>query len=258
VEYFVEIIFEGLNPESEDVDAALSRANVDGVERFDEILVTVGASLSAADAVSAARLLIKRMGDELPAATPYRVARELVNTSEIADRIGVSRQAVRNWSSGERRDGSFPPPMDVVGDQKVWEWGTVNAWLRFNLGLDDGLFYPSPWELGEIDAYIRAVRLERTTGVEWGSHWEAGAVTWSNLRLTHAGSYLSFPIVWATLLRNSLSGSQHFVQQDAPRLFVSHAHAVSDHYSKQFKPSSLTVPPHRTGDLEEGESVAAA
>jgi hypothetical protein len=151
--------------------------------------------------------------------------------------------------------------MDVVGDQKVWEWGAVNAWLRFNLGLDDGLFYPSPWELGEIDTYIKAVRLERTTGVEWGVEWKTSSV--NRLLLTHSallGS--SVPVVWSTLFQDQLIRPQSFVQQDAPWVFVSHAYPATDDYLTTFDdfldPSGLTVPQPATADQEYGEVVAAA
>jgi hypothetical protein len=158
MEYFIEIVFEGINLDDPETDDALSRAEIAGLTRLDDRFISVGAGIIAEDAQSAAAVLIANLHEALPAAQPYRVARDLVNTSEIADRIGVSRQTVRNWCTGERLDGSFPPALDVVGDQKIWEWGTVNAWLRFNMGLDDGLFYPSPWELGEMDAYIKVVR----------------------------------------------------------------------------------------------------
>jgi hypothetical protein len=55
---------------------------------------------------------------------------DLVDISEIAARVGRSREAVRLWSSGQRGSGGFPLPVGVLpGSVKVWDWSSVNSWL---------------------------------------------------------------------------------------------------------------------------------
>jgi hypothetical protein len=55
---------------------------------------------------------------------------DLVNTSEIAKRIGRTRQAATQYIEGSRGPGGFPQPMGAVGDgQRIWDWGSVVAWL---------------------------------------------------------------------------------------------------------------------------------
>jgi hypothetical protein len=55
---------------------------------------------------------------------------DLVDLSEIAARVGRSREAVRLWSSGKRGAGGFPLPVGVLpGSVKVWDWSSVNSWL---------------------------------------------------------------------------------------------------------------------------------
>lgn len=50
---------------------------------------------------------------------------ELVTGAEVARRIGVSRERVRQMVS---RTGRFPPAAAVVGGYRIWRWGDVVDW----------------------------------------------------------------------------------------------------------------------------------
>jgi|HubBroStandDraft_4_1064222.scaffolds.fasta_scaffold306332_2 hypothetical protein len=54
----------------------------------------------------------------------------MVTLAQIADRAGVSREAVRLWSTGQRRRGGFPAPefMTPAGE-KIWDWQAVADWM---------------------------------------------------------------------------------------------------------------------------------
>lgn len=58
--------------------------------------------------------------------------RHIVSLADIADRAGVSREAVRLWAAGQRGPGGFPDP--VVFSQRTgekgWDWHQVAAWLE--------------------------------------------------------------------------------------------------------------------------------
>jgi predicted DNA-binding transcriptional regulator AlpA len=55
---------------------------------------------------------------------------DLVDLSEIAERVGRSRETVRLWSLGRRGSGEFPLPSGLLpGSVKVWEWDSINTWL---------------------------------------------------------------------------------------------------------------------------------
>ncbi len=57
----------------------------------------------------------------------------LVSQSEIARRIGRSRQLVHQYIHGERGPGSFPPPVcDISEGAPLWSWCEVAAWLHGN------------------------------------------------------------------------------------------------------------------------------
>lgn len=54
----------------------------------------------------------------------------LVSASEIARKIGRSRQLVHQYASGERGPGGFPPPeCHLKEDRPLWAWCAVSSWL---------------------------------------------------------------------------------------------------------------------------------
>jgi hypothetical protein len=54
----------------------------------------------------------------------------MVNLQGIADRVGVSREAVRLWSTGKRGPGGFPKPvMITAGGEQIWDWGQAAHWI---------------------------------------------------------------------------------------------------------------------------------
>lgn len=58
---------------------------------------------------------------------------EMVTLAQIADRAGVTREAVRLWATGQRRNGGFPAPVVMTpAGEKLWDWQRVAAWLLDN------------------------------------------------------------------------------------------------------------------------------
>jgi predicted DNA-binding transcriptional regulator AlpA len=86
---------------------------------------------------------------------PYRrLDPELVGISDIAQRIGHSRQNVQQWVNGERNGSRpFPAPEGCAGRSLVWRWADVNEWLR-PLGVSDEAVRPSREEAARIDVML--------------------------------------------------------------------------------------------------------
>jgi hypothetical protein len=64
--------------------------------------------------------------------TVRQVDLDVVAASDIAERIGQSKEAVRLWSTGARGPGHFPAPLGIVGGANatpVWAWADVYGWL---------------------------------------------------------------------------------------------------------------------------------
>jgi hypothetical protein len=54
----------------------------------------------------------------------------MVNLLGIAQRAGVSREAVRLWATGQRGPGGFPKPALVTaGGEQIWNWVEVAPWI---------------------------------------------------------------------------------------------------------------------------------
>ncbi|MGB3678884.1 MAG: hypothetical protein WA969_09655 [Candidatus Microthrix parvicella] len=59
---------------------------------------------------------------------------DFVNTTEVGDRFGVSREAARKWT--QRKPGGvapFPRPASVLpGGVQIWPWREVHRWVLAN------------------------------------------------------------------------------------------------------------------------------
>ncbi len=75
----------------------------------------------------------------MPTAVPLRVDQDLVSVSDIAQRVGRTRESVRLLVDGKRGPGRFPPPIGVVGDGiRVWPWSAALEWFQNVLVVDLG------------------------------------------------------------------------------------------------------------------------
>ena len=59
----------------------------------------------------------------------------LVSMTDIASRLGRTRESVRLFVTGARGPGGFPPPVtDPRGRYRLWRWSDVTHWLETNFG----------------------------------------------------------------------------------------------------------------------------
>lgn len=78
--------------------------------------------------------------EDLEAAVPgVRVVHlepdDLVTMSEIAERVGRTRESVRLLISGDRGPGGFPAPATHFRNrQRMWRWQEVAVWFADKLG----------------------------------------------------------------------------------------------------------------------------
>ena len=58
---------------------------------------------------------------------------DLVTMSEIAERLGRSRESVRLLISGARGSGAFPAPAShLKARSRLWRWSEVAAWAKLH------------------------------------------------------------------------------------------------------------------------------
>lgn len=89
------------------------------------------------DAVRAAVEAAARITAVLDSAVVTHVDPDLVAITTIAQRVGVSRQAVRKWVTSAGAV-PFPPPFGVLDAEgrpvRIWRWSDVARWLETTKG----------------------------------------------------------------------------------------------------------------------------
>lgn len=113
------------------------------------------------DPVGAAVESARQIAASLAGARVLDVDQDLVGVSDIAKRVGVSREAVRLWVEGKRGPGDFPDPVGSAGggergSMRLWQWASVNDWLR-HYHLHDDVDTPSAAQAAEINAALHRV-----------------------------------------------------------------------------------------------------
>jgi hypothetical protein len=145
------MVFSGVDLDDDDVFERLAEFP-DVVWRAQGNLAFAIATIDAPSALQAAELVERRVATAVPAAHPIRLEDDLVAIPDIASRVGVTREAVRNWANGTRH-ANFPLPRGVVGDGiKIWAWSDVNRWLRENLHSGEAVEFPTAHDAALINA----------------------------------------------------------------------------------------------------------
>ncbi len=80
---------------------------------------------------------------------------ELVSMSDIAERLGRTRESVRLLVEGRRGPGHFPAPAVRVSDRtKLWAWSEVVEWLNTAYGMNE----PGPTTVADVVNAALALR----------------------------------------------------------------------------------------------------
>jgi predicted DNA-binding transcriptional regulator AlpA len=164
-EYEFVLVVEGVSTEDDEAVAILTDA-FDGVLSWNRGLYRLAVSGTGRNSYEAASRLVSRLTAALPGLKMVRLDPELVGISDIAQRIGHSRQNVQQWVNGERNGSRpFPAPEGSAGRSLVWRWADVNEWLR-PLGVSDEAVRASREEAARIDVMLLdAVRLPARAAV---------------------------------------------------------------------------------------------
>ena len=107
--------------------------------------VFVNSSAIVEESVQKARQILYAFPD----ARFQGVDRDHVSITDIAGRVGISREGVRKWTLDE----SFPLPADHIESvsMDVWMWSQVVCWLKDNRCIDMDEQLPTVSEMIQID-----------------------------------------------------------------------------------------------------------
>jgi hypothetical protein len=152
-EYEFLFVVEGVSMDDGEAVTLLTDA-FDGVLSWNRGLYRLAVSGAGRDSREAAARLVSSLAGALPGMRVVRLDLELVGISDIAQRIGHSRQNVLQWVNGERNGSRpFPAPEGCAGRSLVWRWADVNEWLG-PLGVGDEAVRPSRDEAARIDVML--------------------------------------------------------------------------------------------------------
>lgn len=155
MEFEFSFIVDGISVDDDEAVATL-------YENYDALLLSQGGksviviSGEGGDAVQAAHSVIGSLKSTLPQISVLRLDSDLVGVSDIASRVGRTRQNVLQWVNGARTasdDKAFPQPEGTVGRSHVWRWAEVNSWLEA-LDLGDGVNRPDREQSLIIDLMV--------------------------------------------------------------------------------------------------------
>lgn len=136
--YWFTLAFEGVDPwDDQLIERLVEEApgvhwgEVDGEVRAAAFAEAASGIEAVIETVSSTRRVCRQ-------AKPVRMVEDFVAVSDIAERTGMNRETVRLWSLGARGPGGFPRPRGSVSNGvRIWDWATVNNWLRRHYGLGD-------------------------------------------------------------------------------------------------------------------------
>lgn len=122
---------------------------------------TLAITHTEGDPVGAASQAAREILGSLSGSRIAEVDQDLVGVSDIAKRVGVTREAVRLWVDGKRGPGDFPDPVGSSGggergSQRLWQWASVNDWLRY-YDLHDDEEMLTAAQMAEVNASLHRV-----------------------------------------------------------------------------------------------------
>lgn len=129
-EYAFEVVVEGIDVEDDEMMDRLDE--IEGVVLLSEVngIVGIHLAIDASTPGDAAQTGIHLVESAIEGCRVRRIDLDLVAAAEVADRVGVSRQAVNQWASGRRSGDPFPESLGVVArGSRVWAWSSLMPWL---------------------------------------------------------------------------------------------------------------------------------
>ncbi|MBN7792444.1 helix-turn-helix transcriptional regulator [Microbacterium esteraromaticum] len=127
--YALCVVVNGFDLDDEFQNAGLECLSYDAIVSRTGGVTRIDADVPALSALDALMQLIADLRSIN--VTVVRVDPDLVDVSEIAERLGVTRESARLWSTGARRK-DFPQHYAVVGATRVWFWADVHEWALQN------------------------------------------------------------------------------------------------------------------------------
>lgn len=159
---FIEVPFIVKNVDLENVQhLAIISESLSDLGWAEEAGYTVAtAFVSASKPVDEALQVARKIQNSIAGSVIERLCHDLVAVTEVAERVGVSREAVRKWSQSAALGFPVPEAVVVTGAKdpmKVWRWSEVVDWLRSVKRIEMDESYLSRAQAIELEACLNRV-----------------------------------------------------------------------------------------------------
>lgn len=130
------IVASGLDPEMEGYEDRFFEAGCDDATLSFQKGVIIAEfareALSFGEAVASAVVDVRKTGAKVERVEPDY----LVSLSDIAERSGLTRQAISLYTKAERGSGFPNPVARVTSNSPLWDWLEVTEWLHAQSKID--------------------------------------------------------------------------------------------------------------------------
>jgi hypothetical protein len=152
----VRVQVHNLDPDDEATFDALATFDNATFSKVDDLAYMTVFVEDDQDVVSTVIEAARKLTYKVSGAHVERVDPDLVSATDIAKRVGVSREAVRKWVHSTKR--AFPEHLGTIGDgQRVWRWGDIVRWLWDTKRIDMDENLPTAADVDHIDACLKRV-----------------------------------------------------------------------------------------------------
>lgn len=150
----VRVQVHNLDPDDEATFDALATFDNATFSKVDDLAYMTVFVEDDQDVVSTVIEAARKLTYKVSGAHVERVDPDLVSATDIAKRVGVSREAVRKWVHSTKR--AFPEHLGTIGDgQRVWRWGDIVRWLWDTKRIDMDENLPTAADVDHIDACLK-------------------------------------------------------------------------------------------------------
>ena len=158
------LVLDGVTDLDEDLTDAIFEAGCDdGTPGYQAGVISIDFDREADDLESAIVSAIRDVeGADYPVGVSHVEPDDFVNASEIARRMGATREYVRLLSCGERGPGGFPIPHGGVFSPSCrYSWSAVCRWLIENDYLADRQLLCTAETIRNVNAVLEQQRRTR-------------------------------------------------------------------------------------------------
>lgn len=157
--YALCVVVKGFDLDDEFQNAGLECLSYDAIVSRTGGVTRIDADIQAPSDIDALMQLISDLRSIN--VTVVRIDPDLVDVPEIAERLDVSRETARLWTTGARRSG-FPDHYAIAGSTRLWFWADVHEWAARNreVSSDEPLASNAVEALNGAMAHLRAKHID--------------------------------------------------------------------------------------------------